>query len=83
MFGKLNFFFHILLSLPRTVYFNFRVLKFSQAIRLPFLLLGRTTFIELARVVQIDSTLCPFMVVFGAKGTKQINTPPPFDNQYF
>lgn len=70
---KINYYTKLLFSLPRSVYFNFRVLRFKDAIKLPFIILQKTNFLELNRVVTIESPITPFMIKIGVEGTKQIN----------
>ena len=64
-----------LVSIPKSVYFNFRVLPFSQAIKFPFFVKWNVKLLHLKRgVVKFeDTTLSPFMVALGFNGTEEIS----------
>lgn len=70
---KIRFVLFLLLSLPKTVYFNFKTLPFSQAIRIP-ILIGYNIKIVASKknVIKFSNTIRPFMVRIGFGGTKQV-----------
>ena len=56
------------LNLFKTIYFNFKVLPFNQALRLPFHFYGRTDFVNLSGEFKIMTPDIHFgMIVFGGK----------------
>ncbi len=56
------------LNLIKTIYFNFKVLPFEQAIKLPFHFYGKTDFANLSGKFTLSSNKVHFgMIVFGGK----------------
>ena len=56
------------LNLFKTIYFNFKVLPFGQAIKLPFHFYGKTDFAELSGQFKLSAAEIHFgMIVFGGK----------------
>lgn len=62
------------LSIPKTLYFNFRCLKFREALRLPIFISYKVRLLKLnRRVIEIDeSDRSPFMVKIGFNGTDEV-----------
>ena len=62
----------ILLSMPKTIYFNFRCLPFNKAVRLPFYVHYRTRLTSICkdsiRIAQ-NAALHTFMIKLGNKGS--------------
>lgn len=70
---KLGLILHAFLSLPKTVYFNFRCFPFMTAIKLPVLVSFRTKLLELHKgLITFDSAPYRFMVKFGFGGSSGI-----------
>jgi len=64
----------LILSFPKTLFFNFRTLPFTQAVRLP-ILVGYNTRIEAAHkgVIQFKEThIRPMMIRIGFGGTREV-----------
>ena len=56
------------LNLWSTIYFNFKVLPFQQAIRFPFHFFGKTDFVDLSGKFIIEAKELHFgMIVFGGQ----------------
>ena len=64
-----------LFSIPKTLYFNLRVLPFRQAIRFPFFVAWNVRLLNLKRgVVRFEDTrLSPLMVALGFNGVEEIS----------
>ena len=62
-------------SIPKSLYFNFRVLPFRQAIRFPFFVAWNVRLLNLKRgVVRFEDTrLSPLMVALGFNGVEEIS----------
>ena len=70
---KLGLIIHALLSLPKTLYFNFRCFPFSMAIKLPVLVSYKTKLLELHKgSITFGCTPYRFMVKFGFGGSSGI-----------
>lgn len=65
--------FTVLISIPKTIFFNFRVLPFKDAIKLPFFISYNTQIGEVHRgVILINQKLSIFMIRIGIGGTKGV-----------
>ena len=65
----------ILVSLPKTIYFNFRCLPFNKAIRLPFYVQYKTHLSGISKSclkIAPNVALHPFMIKFGNKGSEGV-----------
>lgn len=72
---KFRRFLTIILSLPKTIIFNFRVLPFKQAIKLPIYIYNNMVIDEVHKgVIQINGNIKTFMVKLGANGSKGVYT---------
>ena len=61
------------LSLPKTLYFNFRALPFKQAVKLPIIVLYNTKIVEIHKgIIEFSSTPYRFMVKIGFSGSEGI-----------
>ncbi len=70
---KLGLVVHSILSIPKTLYFNFRCFPFSTAVKLPVLVSFRTKILELHRgVITFGCRPYRFMVKFGFGGSSGI-----------
>jgi acetyltransferase-like isoleucine patch superfamily enzyme len=58
-------FFRVLFGLPKTVYFNLRVLPFRQAVRLPLLVSPKVALYDLRGAVTIQGPIRPAMILIG------------------
>lgn len=66
------------LNLRSTIYFNFKVLPFHQAVKLPFHFFGKTDFADLSGKFVIEVEEVHFgMIVFGGKHEVVISSPVP------
>lgn len=69
---SLSYIIDILLSMPKTIYFNFRCLPFYKAVRLPFYIHYKTrlsgTCKDSIKIAQ-NTALRTFMIKFGNKGS--------------
>ena len=61
-----------ILSIPKTLYFNFRMLPLRKAIRLPFFISYRTQLGELQGNVSVPEAVHPFMVKIGIAGSEGV-----------
>ena len=69
----MNLYLLYLISLPKSIYFNFRCLAWQQAIHLPILVHWRTKFVSLRRnSIEIEGNIKPFMVKLGLGGTPKV-----------
>ena len=70
----IRFVFFLLWSLPKTVYFNFKVLPFKIAVKLPILIGYNIRIVSAHKgVIKIESSsIRPFMIRMGFGGTKVI-----------
>ena len=59
----------LLLSLPKTFYFNYKVLPIKKALKLPFLVGYRTEFGCLSRNVRVLNYIKPFQIKLNWFGT--------------
>lgn len=65
----------IILSLPKTIIFNFRVLSFNQAIKLPIYIYNNMVIDEVHKgIIQINDNIKTFMVKLGDNGSKGVCT---------
>lgn len=63
---KINKALEVILSLPKTIMFNFRVLPFNQAIRLPIYVYNGMVIDEIHKnVIQINGQIKRFMIRLG------------------
>lgn len=63
----------IIISFPKTIYFNFRTLPFSQAIKLPIFIWYNVRILDAKRgVIKFPNGLRPFMIGVGKGGTKEV-----------
>jgi hypothetical protein len=70
-----------LVSIPKSVYFNFRVLPFSQAIKFPFFVKWNVRFQRLEKGrIRITSPLRPFLIAIGFNGTREVSPQRPLIN---
>ena len=72
MIISLSYILEILLSMPKTVYFNLRCLPFNKAVRLPFYIHYKTRLTGICKEsIRIDQNadLRTFMIKFGNKGS--------------
>ncbi len=70
---NLYFFLQYLISLPKSVYFNFRCLPWQQAVHLPILVHWHTRFDSLRRnSIVIEGGIKPFMIKLGIGGTRKV-----------
>lgn len=62
------------LSIPKTIYFNFKTLKFSNALKLPFFISYDTKLGKLRKNIEFDEkvSIRPFMIKFGIGGSQGI-----------
>lgn len=69
---SLSYITEIILSLPKTIYFNFRCLPFYKAVRLPFYIHYKTRLFGICkdsiRIAQ-NAALRTFMIKLGNKGS--------------
>ncbi len=71
----LKVFLRQVLSLPKSVWFNFRCLPFRTAVKLPFLISYDTKLMELHRgIICLDCEPKRFMIKFGIGGTLKIDS---------
>lgn len=71
--SKAGEFIRALLSIPKTIYFNFRALPFRQAIKLPIIVLYNTNIVEIHKgIIEFSSTPYRFMVKIGFSGSEGI-----------
>lgn len=64
---------HAILSIPKTLYFNFRCFPFSTAVKLPVLVSYRTKILELHKgIITFGHTPYRFMVKFGFGGSSGV-----------
>lgn len=62
-----------ILGLPKTIYFNFKVLSFRDAIKIPFFISNKIKFGEIHRGnIFFEGKLVPMMIRFGACGSEGI-----------
>ena len=67
--------FHYMLSLPKTVYFNFRCLPFSVAMKLPIFVYHNVRLGELHKgIIKIDVPIKRFMIKYGVGGVNGIDS---------
>ena len=65
---------YMALSLPKTVYFNFRCFPFATAKRLPVLVAANTKLMELHKgILILDAPVKRFMIKIGVGGTYKVN----------
>lgn len=63
-----------IVSMPKTIYFNFRCLPFRQALKLPVFIKYDVMFGELhSNIIRFNTSLSPFKVRFGLGGVKGID----------
>lgn len=73
--GKLEGYFSYVLSLPKTLYFNFKTLPHRQALKLPFFIYYNVKLGELHKgIVKIDAPIRRFMIKYGVGGVKGISS---------
>lgn len=71
--GSLSSFCGVVLSIPKTLLFNLRVLPLKQALKFPFFVWYKVRLLNVKRgVVQLPSKITPFMIRLGKGGTKQV-----------
>ena len=69
----MNLYFLYLVSLPKSIYFNFRCLPWKQAVHLPILVHWHTKFGSIRRnSILIADDVKPFMVKIGLGGTQLV-----------
>lgn len=67
---KVKLFFRVFLSIPKTIYFNFRCFSPYIAIKLPVFIHWKTKIIELHKgIISLPENVTPFMVRLGWGGT--------------
>ena len=70
---RVGLLFDSFLSLPKTIYFNFRCFPLSVAVKLPVLISYKTKILELHKgIITFGSAPCRFMVKFGFGGSSGI-----------
>lgn len=63
--------------MPKTVIFNFRVLPFNQAIKLPIYISNNIKIGEISKnIIQINSEISKFMIRLGSNGSDGVHTNP-------
>ena len=63
----------IVISMPKTILFNIRVLPLKQALKLPFFVWYKVRVLCVKRgIVQLPGQIKPFMIRFGKGGTRQV-----------
>ena len=63
----------LIISFPKTIYFNFRALPLSQAVQLPIFLWYNVHILNVKRgVIKFPNGLSPFMIGIGKGGTKEV-----------
>ena len=63
----------IVISMPKTILFNIRVLPLKQALKLPFFFFFKVRVLCVKRgIVQLPGQIKPFMIRFGKGGTRQV-----------
>ena len=67
-----------ILSIPKTLYFNFRMLPLRKAIRLPFFVSYRVELGELRGIVSVPDDIYPFMVKLGVGGSEGVAAGPGY-----
>ena len=71
--NKLNRFIHYALSLPKTLYFNFRCFPIRIALRLPIFICHNVRLGELHKgIIRIEAPIKYFMIKYGVGGVKGI-----------
>ena len=67
--------FHYILSIPKTVYFNFRCLPFNVAMLLPIFVYHNVRLCELHKgIIKIDAPVKRFMIKYGMGGVNGIHS---------
>lgn len=70
---KLSKLIKVIISMPKTIYFNFRILPFKEASKLPFFISYNTQVGEIHRdVVRINNGISRFMIKIGFGGSKGV-----------
>jgi len=70
---RVGLIFHSILSIPKTLYFNFRCFPFSIAVKLPVLVSHRTKLLELHKgIIKFGCNPYRFMVKFGFGGSSGV-----------
>lgn len=63
----------IIISFPKTIYFNFRALPLDQAIKLPIFLWYNVSILSVKKgVIHFPNGVRPFMIGIGKGGTKEV-----------
>lgn len=73
---KIKILFKIILSLPKTIYFNFRVFDLKTAIKLPILIANNVKILEIHKnsILIARNKIKPFMIIIGLSGSNAINS---------
>lgn len=67
-------FFIYIVSIPKTLYFNFKVLPFSIALKMPFFVAWNVKLANLKKnIVEFECEIKPFTVAIGFNGTPEVS----------